>query len=130
MIVIDLDAMKNQARKDVAISLIKRHVKPENHPTLGNILIPTTPIYWMTTNPKLNIKSLDGIGLPPIGTMWVGKSVVAMLKLMVKKTDEYAKSIGMTALKRFRRPVEVLTDHDYNEIIKLNATPMPLGILD
>lgn len=132
MIVIDVDALKNQARKNIVISALEKHVTKHKHPELGDILVPKTPIYWMTTNPSIkkmyDVEKVMGCQL--LGTLWNGKSVLAMLKLMVKRTDEfYIKTLKMKSLKRFRRPVEVLTDHDYNEISKLNATPLPLGIL-
>lgn len=128
MIIIDLDAVKTEQAKHIVNEVVRSKLKRIHDTKHGWVLVPKTPIYWMTKGKVKTIDELGPLGLPVIGTLWVGPSVCVMLKKMVTDTDAFFKSVNMKPVGKFRRPPDVLTDHDFDKISKLGANPVPLGV--
>lgn len=130
MIVIDFDSLAgNPIASEIVKRMVMRSLSTRVTSKGEKILVPRQPIYWFSKT-QLRIQDIGEAGFPQIGKVWGVKSVFEALKEMVQETDDVASQSGLEKTGRFRREVLVITQDDLKEIASLNATPLPVKMLE
>ena len=129
MIVIDVDSIKNEKARLYINNLVKQNLTETSKTATTNIYKTSTPIYWFSKN-KLSLHDLVAKGLPKIGTIWCETDVPSGLNKMVNMLDDAAHKFGMIKTGKFRRPVYVFSNENFDVIERFGATPLPAQLFE
>jgi len=125
---IDIDCIQNANHATIANQWIAQSCELKKEEDGRRTLRPTEAIYWISTRDR-KPSILKDKGLIPIGNFMFYKSITEALMELISQVDKAAVAHGMSATGEFRRPVQVLTDREFNDIGALKATPLPTWVL-